>query len=321
MENTIRKLADKMGLKGAQITLLAGDASTRKYYRVSHLDKSFIFMKGYSFNDEDANVSSLKAYSEMGINVPKVYELFPELGVVVQEDIGNLHLQNVKEKELLKKYYKDVVDMLVKFQKKALAIDKSGIRIYPNTISFTKEKFMFELNMTTEFYVEKLNSKKISQGKKEVLQKLYADIVNRMMKQPFLLQHRDYHSRNLMIHNDSVYLIDIQDSRLGPFTYDIASLVIDPYIELDEKLYEEIIGSYYDGIKDVISCSYDKYLKYYGICFIQRGIKILGTFAYQKTEKGNSGYLKHIPDSVHKIRKVCGEFPEWQKMIEEEILR
>jgi len=321
MENTIRKLADKIGLKGAQITLLTGDASTRKYYRVSLLDKSFIFMQGEPFSDEDANVSALKAYSEMGIKVPKVHALFPALGVVVQEDIGDLHLQNIKDKGLLRKYYIDVVNILIKFQKQAQVIDKNGRKIYPNTISFTKEKFMSELNMTTEFYVEKLNNKKISQVKKEILQRLYIDIVDRMMKQPFLLQHRDYHSRNLMIHNDNVYLIDIQDSRLGPFAYDIASLVIDPYIELDERLYEEIIGLYYDGIKDLINCSYDEYLEYYGICFIQRGIKILGTFAYQKTEKGTSGYLKYLPYSVYKIRKACVKFPEWQQTIEEEILR
>ena len=321
MENTIRKLADRMGFKEAKITLLAGDASTRKYYRVSYLDKSFIFMKGDPFSDEDANVSSLKAYSEMGINVPKVNEIFPELGVVVQEDIGDTHLQNIKDKGLLKKYYKDVVEMLVKFQKQALALDKNGKKIYPNTVSFTKEKFMSELNMTTDFYVEKLNSRKISQDKKNRLNELYTDLVDRMMQQPFLLQHRDYHSRNLMIHKDRVYLIDIQDSRLGPFTYDIASLVIDPYIELDSKLYEEITGSYYDGIKDIAACSYDEYLKYYGLCFIQRGIKILGTFAYQKTEKSNSGYLKYIPSSIQKIKQICTAFPEWEKTLKEEILK
>ncbi|MCX6111865.1 MAG: phosphotransferase [Proteobacteria bacterium] len=309
-----------MGFKNPMITLLAGDASTRKYYRVTSLDKSLIFMKCDPFNNDDANVRSLEAYSGMGINVPEVYELFPELGVLVQEDIGDLHLQNIKDKGLLKKYYKDVVDMLIKFQRQALAHEKNGKKIYPNSISFTKEKFMSELNMTTEFYIEKLNNKKISHNKKDILQKLYTDIVDRMMQQPTLLQHRDYHSRNLMIYKDSVYMIDIQDSRQGPFTYDIASLVIDPYIDLDNKLYEEMIGSYYDGIKDVIGCSHKEYLRYYDLCFIQRGIKILGTFAYQKTEKGNSGYLKYIPISIEKLKKTCTRFPEWQKTVNEEIL-
>jgi aminoglycoside/choline kinase family phosphotransferase len=264
---------------------------------------------------------SLKAYSDMGINVPVVHNVFPDLGIMIQQDIGDVHLQLIGDKAKLGRYYEEAVDILITFQKKAFEYERNGKDLYPLKIKFTHEKFISELNMTTEYYINGLRGAKGSVSQKEVLQGLYKDIVTEMMEQPFLLQHRDYHSRNLMVHSDKLYVIDIQDSRLGPFTYDIASLVIDPYIDLDSTVKEKIIVSYYDGIKDTVKCDYDQYLRYYELCFLQRGIKILGTFAYQKIGKNNPNYLRYIPASVEKIKKISAKFPKWNDLILKEILQ
>ena len=320
MEKIIYEIAEGLGLNDIHITLLTGDASTRKYYRVEHSGGSFVLMKGDPFPDSDPNLQSLKAYSEMGINVPSVHKVFPELGVMIQQDVGNMHLQLVKDMGHLKKYYEEAVNILITFQKKAFSHEKDGRDIYPNKIRFTHEKFMSELNMTTEYYVNGIRGVKGSDRQKNRLQELYTNIINEMMEQPFLLQHRDYHSRNLMVHSDKLYVIDIQDSRLGPFTYDVASLVIDPYIELDNVLCDDIIDSYYKGIKDIVKCDHGQYLRYYNLCFLQRGIKILGTFAHQKINRNNPNYLKYIPIVIEKIKKVSVEFPEWNDAILKEIL-
>ena len=47
-----------------------------------------------------------------------------------------------------------------------------------------------------------------------------------------MLCHRDYHSRNLMLHDGSLYIIDFQDARMGPDTYDLVSLLRDSYVDL-----------------------------------------------------------------------------------------
>ncbi|MEI6080143.1 MAG: phosphotransferase [bacterium] len=320
MESTIHKILEDLGYKGSKITLLAGDASTRKYYRIEHSGKHFILMKGDPFVDNDPNVLSLNAYMGMGIRVPEIYKTLPEKGIVIQEDIGDQHLQNITNKQELGKYYEEVVSILVKFQRKAFEYERNKTDIYPLRIKFTHEKFMSELNMTSEFYISGYKNIQLTGPKTKKIQEVYQGLVDRMMEQPFLLQHRDYHSRNLMVHNGLIYVIDLQDSRLGPFTYDVASLIIDPYISLDDELCEKIIRSYYTGISDIVNCSYDEYLTYYDLCFLQRGIKILGTFAYQKIKKDNASYLKYIPGSLEKIKKVLRAFPEWNNIISEEIL-
>jgi len=42
--------------------------------------------------------------------------------------------------------------------------------------------------------------------------------------------HRDFQSKNLMIKNEQIFVIDFQGARLGPPSYDLASLLFDPYV-------------------------------------------------------------------------------------------
>ncbi|MEI6092468.1 MAG: phosphotransferase [bacterium] len=320
MERSIDKIIDSLGIDGAKVTLLAGDASTRKYYRIQGNSKSLILMHGDAFDENDSNVLSIESYLEMGVRVPSIHKIFQEQGILVQEDIGDVHLQSIKDKDLLKKYYKDAISQLIKLQRTAFEYQTNGKEIYPLKIKFTHEKFMSELNMTSNYYIKVLSNKNITEEKELKLNDLYKSIVDEMMKQTFLVQHRDYHSRNLMIHKNNVYMIDIQDTRLGPFTYDIASLMIDPYIELEDSLYNEIKEQYYDSIKDIVKCTHDEYSRFCDVCLIQRGIKILGTFAYQKIEKGKASYLPYIPISISRLKDALVKFPEWEKIIVEEVL-
>ena len=57
-----------------------------------------------------------------------------------------------------------------------------------------------------------------------------------------MLCHRDYHSRNLMLHDGSLYIIDFQDARMGPDTYDLASLLRDSYVDLSPQQVDELIA-------------------------------------------------------------------------------
>ena len=57
-----------------------------------------------------------------------------------------------------------------------------------------------------------------------------------------MLCHRDYHSRNLMLHEGQLYIIDFQDARMGPDTYDLVSLLRDSYVDLPEQTVSELIA-------------------------------------------------------------------------------
>ena len=60
----------------------------------------------------------------------------------------------------------------------------------------------------------------------------WAAIAEELAAEPRVLCHRDYHSRNLMLHDGSLYIIDFQDARMGPDTYDLVSLLRDSYVDI-----------------------------------------------------------------------------------------
>lgn len=294
------------------VTLLAGDASTRKYYRARDERQSIIIVVSGPYLSDDPSITSNYAFKKLGAPVPTILKTFPDKGIMIKEDLGGTHLQNIKDPNKLIPYYDKAVEIILSYQ-----LNGAGFTgdLYPLSYSFTKEKFMSELNMTTEYYIKAYKQKALKGPEQEELNAVYEELVDEMMIQKKLLLHRDYHSRNLMVKDGALYVIDYQDSRLGPYSYDVASLVIDPYIVLDKELKDRIITGYYDGIKGYIKDTYIDFKKNYHLCFLQRGIKILGTFAYQKVERNNDRYIEYIHPSENKIKDVLKAFPEWKDVL------
>lgn len=289
------------------IELLAGDASSRKYYRVVSDGMFYILMHTEPFTLSDSNIVNQKILKDAGVRVPDFIKIIPEKGIIVEEDIGSFHLKDINNQDQLVSYYNEALSCMRKYQR--LLSD----------ISFTKEKFVSELEMSFEYYVKGYKNKNINNDEK--LKLFYSDLVDEMMIQPNLFLHRDYHSRNIMIKNYEIVLIDFQDARMGPCTYDIASLAIDPYINIDDKFRDGLVNDYYDLVKDLIKITKEDYLKYYNLCTLQRGIKMLGTFAYQSIVKGKDQYLEYLPYTISRIAISSDKLTRWKSLVEEVYLR
>ena len=314
-KDLIKLVQEAVPLSGTiSVTLLAGDASTRKYYRLKDGENSFIVVVSEPFSNDDPSILSNIAFSRLGAPVPSIIKTEPIKGIMVKDDLGSVHLQDIKDADRLSKLYDEVIDIMLSYQLNGLCLNEAK-DLYPLTYSFTKEKFLSELNMTTEYYINAYKGKNLNPTKLSRLNNFYESLVEEMQKYKKLLQHRDYHSRNLMVKDNKVFVIDYQDARLGPFAYDIASLVIDPYIDLPIKIEQRMVKRYYDGIKEKLSLSYEEFQRCYDLCFIQRGVKILGTFAYQKLVKNNDRYLQYIAPSENKLKQVLLRYAEWNDIL------
>jgi len=319
VENKLNKIIKDLGLSDAKLSPLYKDASLRRYYRVSYPKGTLVIMsQDDPISDNDTNLSAIEDFRGLGVNVPAVKKVYREQGVVIQEDLGDEHLESVKDRSVLSSYYSDAVNLLLKFQIAAAAVQKEGkTKLSVLNTSFTNEKFISELRMTTDYYIKRHQGVNLDEHMASMLESFYSDLVYNMMSQPFLLQHRDYHSRNIMVKDGHLFFIDVQDSRLGPLAYDIASLMIDPYIDLDDDIVNNCIEMYYKGINKIVPCTRGEFDGFYGTCFLQRGIKILGTFSYQNVERGNSKYLTYIPTTLKKIKQISSNFPKWSGVINE----
>ena len=118
---------------------------------------------------------------------------------------------------------------------------------------------------------------------------------------PRVVCHRDYHSRNLMLHQEQLYWIDFQDARMGPATYDLASLLRDSYVDLPEEFQEELEERLRqqaapDEPREVFRRRFD-------LMCVQRNLKALGTFGFMATVRQNPVYLQYIPRTLEHVRR------------------
>jgi aminoglycoside/choline kinase family phosphotransferase len=140
----------------------------------------------------------------------------------------------------------------------------------------------------------------IAESAREALREEFALVINELASEDRVLCHRDYHSRNLMFHNDLLYIIDFQDARMGPDTYDLVSLLRDSYVDLPEQTVSELIAYFLalTGETDQEAAFRDRF----DLMALQRNLKALGTFGYQTTARRNPVYIQYIPRTLRYVR-------------------
>jgi hypothetical protein len=139
-----------------------------------------------------------------------------------------------------------------------------------------------------------------------------------LAQQPRVLTHRDYHSRNLMLCQDRLRVIDFQDARLGPCQYDVASLLYDSYVVLPPDLREKLLTYYLEqkAARDGQALDRESFVWVFDYMCLQRNLKALGTFAFQTTVKRSTRYLGAIPPTLSYIRANLARHPELGQLSE-----
>ena len=114
--------------------------------------------------------------------------------------------------------------------------------------------------------------------------------------------HRDMQSRNIMINSDNVYFIDYQAGRIGPIQYDLASLLIDPYVQLPPAVQTRLLESSIELLSEVTAVEPENFRRCYHYCSLTRNLQILGAFAFLSNVKAKKHFEKYIPAAVKSIR-------------------
>lgn len=275
---------------------LAGDASVRAYYRIE-LPDGRTYMLAYYPEEVRAQLTRfLGAYESLAphARLPEVVQSCEV--AVLQHDAGDRTLFDVlhHNRDEGLRLYRAAIDLLAGFQK---AADR-GLNA-----PFTAEFFFDELEMAREFYV-----KQLMQRDGAPLKPLLKTIADNVARHPYVLCHRDFHGQNLHVVNDTLYLIDYQDLRMGPDMYDLASLLRDRGVAriLGDEAELDLLSHYADAIQ----AGGDVRRRYFET-LLQRSIKILGTFSKQPITRGRFHYLEFIPATLESVRRCVEELPEY----------
>lgn len=281
---------------GWSVAALAGDASVRAYFRITGADGRTYMLAWYPEEVRAQLARFLGAYEAVAPH-GRVPEVLRSCDVaVLQHDVGDRTLFDVlhDDREEGIRLYRAAIELLAAFQQ---APDR-GLNA-----PFTAEFFYAELEMAREFYVEQL-----MQGDVEPILPMLRKLCENVARHPYVLCHRDYHGQNLHVVNDTLFLIDYQDLRQGPDTYDVASLLRDRGVAriLGDDAELELLGHYVR----ITGAEGDVRRRYFET-LLQRSIKILGTFSKQPIVRGRMHYLEFIPATLESIRRCLDELPEY----------
>src|SRR5262249_52951938 len=155
----------------------------------------------------------------------------------------------------------------------------------------------------------------LSDADRQDLMVEWSSIAHELSSEPRVLCHRDYHSRNLMWHDGRLHLIDFQDARLGPDTYDLVSLLRDSYVDLTDLEVDDLIA-YFLALKKLESSQALEFRRRFDLMALQRNLKALGTFGYQTTTRGNPVYIQYIPRTLRYVRTNLQKYDRFSRLRE-----
>jgi aminoglycoside/choline kinase family phosphotransferase len=306
---------------GTRVVPLTGDASDRRYFRIIRGDEGSLVLAVHvgpiAFAALPfANVAGL--LQQVPVPAPSILGHSDALGIVALEDLGDVTLQahlgaaTPSEHAAL---YRQAVRFIELMQRRAAEIDPDGY--LPFRIAFDVEKLTWELDFFLKHFVEGYRGAAPSAAERAALAQEWSSIVTELASEPRVLCHRDYHSRNLMLHAGSLYIIDFQDARLGPDTYDLASLLRDSYVDLADREVEELIA-YFLAVKrqqDDLGPD-EEFRRRFDLMALQRNLKALGTFGYQTTTRRNPVYIQYMPRTLRFARTNLAKYPRFERLRE-----
>jgi aminoglycoside/choline kinase family phosphotransferase len=316
--------------RAAEIVPLTPDASTREYFRIPW-EKGAAVAAVYPEPFDAAvhpylDVTSL--FLEAGLPVPRVYDVHGEEGVIVQEDLGDNQLCNVFEtvsEEERENLLDQAIEIIARIQAATLrAFERDSIS---SRLAFDEPKLAWELNFFFDHYFGSLRGETLSRAEAAELKVELNEVAAELSACPRVLCHRDYHSANLLVDKrDQIRIVDHQDARMGPASYDLVSLLLDRQPELPSLAEVRAHRLFFldarrrQGLEAIDP---DDFGKEFRLMTIQRGLKAVGTFSYQTAVCGRGAfYEKHIAPTfliVLQAAEWLDRFPVLRRMINERI--
>ncbi|MCY1015958.1 aminoglycoside phosphotransferase family protein [Pyxidicoccus sp. MSG2] len=314
----------------AAIKKLKGDASNRSYYRVGAAPDSWVVMvmpPDATKKSEEATkgeppkelpfVNVHRYLEKLGVRVPRILRYDEPAGMMVLEDLSDITFESAleggKHNEAL---YTRAVDLLARLRVQAEKHQDPDCLAF--TRAFDEDLYDWELHHFREWGLEAWSGKQPTAAERAELDRTFRDIAKQLAAAPRGFTHRDYQSRNIMVKEGELVVIDFQDALQGPRQYDLVALLRDSYVELDRTFVDKMLDRYIATFKEASGEAIDAaaFKSFFDLLTIQRKLKDAGRFEFINRVKGNPGFLVSIPASLRYVRDAFARKPELRKLQE-----
>jgi aminoglycoside/choline kinase family phosphotransferase len=305
-----------LAARDARVVPLTGDASDRRYFRIIPGDGPSIVLALHAGPIDYASLPFARVaelLQQIPVPVPAVLGHSDELGILALQDLGDVTLQAHlgAAPAAHAALYREAVMLIDQMQRRGGELRSD--RYQPYGVAFDAEKLTWELEFFLKHFVIGYRGVTLSDAERAALATEWAAIVDELAAEPRVLCHRDYHSRNLMLSDGRLYLIDFQDARMGPDTYDLVSLLRDSYVDITDRDLDDLVA-YFLALTGRADPA--EFRRRFDLMALQRNLKALGTFGYQTIARRNAVYIQYMPRTLRYVRTNLEKYARFARLRE-----
>ncbi|MEO9469101.1 phosphotransferase [Parasphingorhabdus sp.] len=281
---TADQFLSENGWPDSELSAVAGDASFRRYFRVSNdRGKAILMDAPPPHEDPRPFIEIARHLVGQGFAAPEILAQDLKHGLVLIEDFGDQrmreHLDHYPEDE--HNIYRQVIDLAGDLHQKPAA----------DLPPYDWNEYLRELKLLTEWYCPAQSLTVDEEGFEQVWLAALKPVLA-AQNQPVTVL-RDYHAENIMLLDDGrLGLLDFQDALAGHRAYDLVSMLQDARRDVSDDLEEAMLQHY---LKISGEPSADSFRSHYAILGAQRNTKIIGIFTRLFVRDGKSRYLDFLP--------------------------
>ena len=326
----LSEYVSRSGGDAAKVVALTPDASTREYFRIPwKTGEAVAAVYPEPFDPEiHPFLDVTRLFAEAALPVPEILDVDALNGIIVQEDFGDKQLRRLFEsasEDERESYIEQAVGLIANIQSAtALAYERQSIA---SRLAFDEAKLSWELDFFMEHYFKSLRGEELKHGDEAQLRAELNDVSAELAARPRTLCHRDFHPSNLMVDAEGrLRIIDYQDARMGPASYDLVSLLLDrrttmpSLAEVRERRLFFLEERRSRGLEAIDP---DDFAYEFRLMTVQRCLKAVGTFSFQTGVVGRGEFYAQFINPMLQIVVQAAEwlerFPLLRAMLRERI--
>lgn len=303
---------DRFG-PGTRAFAIAEGGSDRLFLRlVDGMETAVVLSQPGAGWEFDSYVAVGRFLFGCGIGVPEIYGFDRETGAILMEDLGDAHLESALHAATpggIRSLYERAIELLVLLQTHATSeMNRSG---FLAERPFDKAKLLGE----TDYFLAEFigNYCPIAVPASFDAERRY--LAERLAAEPPVFMHRDFQSRNIMVKDGRLRLVDFQTAHRGPGLYDAASLLKDAYHPIPSNMRQDILEGYYRRLEPhgaLGHAEFETFHETFTLAGIQRDMQALAAFAKLGLRKGKPRFLDSIPGGLELLEeglRDSGRFP------------
>jgi aminoglycoside/choline kinase family phosphotransferase len=292
-EKNITAFLTEAGWGAAQRGLLAGDASFRRYDRLTLNGKTAVLMDAPPpMENVGPFIKVASLLGGLGFSTPRILAQDHARGLLLIEDLGDdtyttLLRQGRDERAL----YELATDALVEVRRR---VPQNALQTLP---AFDEARCLREVSLLLDWYWPAIKGAPAPDGVRAEFEAAWRAVLPGLWKTGKTITLFDFHVDNLMVLPGRVGfqacgLLDFQDAVAGPVPFDLASLLEDVRRHVPQALADAMIARYLKGHPDLKEADFRSA---YAVSAAQRNTRIAGTFTRLLKRDSKPNYQRFMP--------------------------